>query len=428
MHLLSFSWLFVSALAALAALVPSPGDTAVVPGWHLQSSLRVTDRLSRLSQPNADTSSWHRVDSRGTVMAGLLQNGIYNETDLFYGDHLASVDLSSFQSPWLYREEVSLQPPPRGDHIFLVTHGVTSRADIFINGAQIASHSFQQGCYGGHRYDITPHVRSGSNAILVQAYPTAYLADFGQGFADWNPYPPDNGTGIWRNVELKHTGPVSLSPLRILSSYNGTGTEKVTVDVRTDVTNHENGPVTGVLQGVIQSEDGSRTMPFSSPVRLRGGETTTITISVSVKNPRIWWPAAWGQQPLYVAQANVTIKDQVADRTRTTFGIRSVTASLSRESDISFTVNGSPFRVRGAGYAPDIFLRFDTDRVRNILQYVLDMGLNTVRLEGKMEHPELYDLADRMGVMVMAGWECCDKWEGWEVCSPILAPGPAYSV
>ena len=42
------------------------------------------------------------------------------------------------------------------------------------------------------------------------------------------------------------------------------------------------------------------------------------------------------------------------------------------------------------------------------------MGLNTVRLEGKQEHPELYTLADRMGIMVLAGWEYCDKWEGWE--------------
>ncbi|PYI12658.1 glycoside hydrolase [Aspergillus sclerotiicarbonarius CBS 121057] len=346
-------------------------------------------------------------------MAGLLQNGIYNETDLFYGDHLTKTDLSSFQSPWIYREEVTLQPPPRGEQILLITHGVTSRADIFVNGAQIASSSYQQGCYGGHQYDITPHVRSGSNALLIQAHPTDYLADFGQGFADWNPYPPDNGTGVWRNVEIKHTGPVSLSPLRILTDYNGTGTE-VTVSVRTDVTNRENGPVTGVFQGAIQSEDGSQTMPFSSRIRLRGGESTTLSVLVPVKNPLIWWPAAWGQQPLYVVQANATIKDQVADRARTTFGIRSVTSSLSRESDIWFTVNGSPFRVRGAGYAPDIFLRFDTTRVRNILQYVLDMGLNTIRLEGKLEHPELYDLADRMGVMVMAGWECCDKWEGWE--------------
>ena len=57
-----------------------------------------------------------------------------------------------------------------------------------------------------------------------------------------------------------------------------------------------------------------------------------------------------------------------------------------------------------------MFMRFDLNRLRTQFQYVLDMGLNTVRLEGKQEHPEFYDLADRMGLMVLAGWEC---WEGW---------------
>ena len=47
------------------------------------------------------------------------------------------------------------------------------------------------------------------------------------------------------------------------------------------------------------------------------------------------------------------------------------------------------------------------------------MGMNTIRLEGKMEHPELYEIADRLGLMVMPGWECCDKWEAWKYVHPI---------
>jgi exo-1,4-beta-D-glucosaminidase len=83
--------------------------------------------------------------------------------------------------------------------------------------------------------------------------------------------------------------------------------------------------------------------------------------------------------------------------------------------DTAFTVNGEPFQVIGAGYGPDIFMRFDENRVEQILTYLLDMGMDTLRLEGKQEHSELYELTDRMGIMVLAGWECCDKWEGWEV-------------
>jgi exo-1,4-beta-D-glucosaminidase len=46
------------------------------------------------------------------------------------------------------------------------------------------------------------------------------------------------------------------------------------------------------------------------------------------------------------------------------------------------------------------------------------MGLNTVRLEGKLETPEFFDLADHEGILVMAGWCCCDFWERWPRWKP----------
>jgi hypothetical protein len=51
-------------------------------------------------------------------------------------------------------------------------------------------------------------------------------------------------------------------------------------------------------------------------------------------------------------------------------------------------------------------------------RYVLDMGLNTVRLEGKLETAEFFDMADRYGVLIMAGWCCCDHWEHWPKWKP----------
>lgn len=128
---------------------------------------------------------------------------------------------------------------------------------------------------------------------------------------------------------------------------------------------------------------------------------------------------------MYTVYANTVV--QVGDElvlsdatSPRTFGIRHVSAVVNDHNDTAFSVNGWPFQVLGAGYAPDMFFRFDAERVATVFRYMLDMGLNTVRLEGKHEHPELYDLADEMGLMVLAGWECCDKWEGWEV--PELNP------
>ena len=191
-------------------LPASPGDTHVIPGWHLQSAHGVSKDIARLSLPGADVSSWYRVSPRTTVFAGLLENGVYNETTIFYSDNLQAVDQSVFQTAWLYREEFKFQRPSSDEHVFLITHGITSKADIFFNGVQIASQSFQHGSYGGRRYEITEFIRQGSNALLVKAYSTNYLRDFALGFVDWNPYPPDNGTGVWRDVEVKRTGPQSI--------------------------------------------------------------------------------------------------------------------------------------------------------------------------------------------------------------------------
>ncbi|EAW09102.1 putative glycosyl hydrolase [Aspergillus clavatus NRRL 1] len=398
-------------------IVNSPGDTAIIPGWSMQSSLRAPPNLSSLSLPgeDVDLSSWYRVSSRATVMAGLVENGVYNDTTLFYSDNMETsiVDRAAFDAPWLYREEFTVGKPGKGEHLFLKTHGITSKADIYLNGALVAPAAVQQGSYGGHTYDITGILRPGQNVLLVQACPTNYLRDFAQGFVDWNPYPADNGTGVWRHVEVSKTGPVSISSPRVLTDFARPNGKPVTVNVLVDVTNHDTQGVKGLLQGTIQLD--SLDIPISQTFSIKAHETKVVTINAKISSPEIWWPGQWGSQPLYTLSINATVANAVSDVARPRrFGVRQVTSHLNAHNDTAFTVNDAPFLVLGGGYAPDLFLRFDRVRVRKIFQYMLDIGLNTVRLEGNQEHPELYDLADEMGLMVMAGWKCCDKWEGWD--------------
>ena len=68
--------------------------------------------------------------------------------------------------------------------------------------------------------------------------------------------------------------------------------------------------------------------------------------------------------------------------------------------------------IKGGGWSPDEFLRWDRTYVEDRLKYALDLGLNTIRLEGHLEPDEFFDLADRYGILTLPGWECCDKWEG----------------
>ena len=62
-----------------------------------------------------------------------------------------------------------------------------------------------------------------------------------------------------------------------------------------------------------------------------------------------------------------------------------------------------------------MFLRYSPERVNADLAYVRDMGLNTVRLEGRIDHEEFFNKADKLGILIMPGWTCCDAWERWKV-------------
>ncbi|MGC2259692.1 MAG: glycosyl hydrolase family 2, partial [Candidatus Sulfotelmatobacter sp.] len=135
-------------------------------------------------------------------------------------------------------------------------------------------------------------------------------------------------------------------------------------------------------------------------------------------NPRLWWPAQMGKPNLYPLTMEFEIDGAVSDRSHTEFGIREITSDINAGGGRAFHVNGKNILIRGGGWTPDMMLREDSQRLHDEFRYVEDMGLNTVRLEGKLETQEFFDLADHDGILVMAGWCCCDFWERWPRWKP----------
>lgn len=224
--------------------------------------------------------------------------------------------------------------------------------------------------------------------------------------------PPDNGTGIWRDIELHRTGPVRLTKFLINSDRALDGTINIGLTATSLLKNIS---TSCRIECALHDPSGKQIATHKEALHFQPDNVAKSTWKVKVNEPQLWWPKQWGKQPLYSAQCNASTDAGVSDETTNTrFGIRSVTSKLdTKHNDTTFFVNSKPFQVLGAGYTSDMFLRFDEDKLRAQFQYVLDLGLNTVRLEGKMEHAFLYDLADEMGIMILPGWECCDKWEGW---------------
>ncbi|KAI1367155.1 family 2 glycoside hydrolase [Xylaria arbuscula] len=388
------------------------GSSAIIPSWDIQSSAKVGNDLQALSRTGVDASSWHHINtSRCTLTGCLLQAGVYREEDWFYSGNLKSVDASQFRVPWIYRNEFDLDLNPK-KHYFLHTNGITSKGDIFINGKQVASNLTQAGAYAGHKYDVSG-ILAKRNALVVRVYPTDYNYDFALGFVDWNPYPPDNGTGVWRDIELKQTGPVALDTLRVITETDlPSNNPTAQVTLKSTAQNLESHEVTFEVNGKVISDCG-QSYTWKQTVTLGALQSKELVLSKTLKNPKIWWPRQWGKQPLYTGQLSVSVKDELSDAVNTTFGVRKVTSKVNSHNDTLFYVNGLPFQVLGGGYSADMFLRWDSEKFAKQAQLTFDLGGNTIRLEGKNEHPELYEMADKLGLMVLAGWECCDKWEAW---------------
>lgn len=345
-------------------------------------------------------------------MSTLLENKVYTESDIFFSTNLQKIDASQFRVPWLYRSEFELKTS-NTSYFQLKTNGISSRADIWLNGKQVTDKSTHAGAYVGLTFDITGHAKDGRNILLVRAYPTDYNKDLALGFVDWNPYPPDNGTGIWRDVEIKQSGPVAITAPRIVTTLDRYQT-KSNITFRLDIQNLGEKGVQGEVVCKVTDPAGKEQGNLRAEFRLNGKATQTVTLSTAIAQPQVWWPKLWGSQPLYAVQCSASTGAGLSDSTpKTRFGIRTVTSSLDRWKATVFYINEQRFPVVGAGYTSDIFLRFSEQKLRAQFEYMLDMGLNTVRLEGKQEHPYLYEIADELGLMIMAGWECCDKWEGW---------------
>ncbi len=183
--------------------------------------------------------------------------------------------------------------------------------------------------------------------------------------------------------------------------------------VKADVRNALASPVHATVTGTIGA------IEVTQDVDLAAHETKTVTFdparypALNLEKPRLWWPAQMGTPNLYDLQLSAAVAGRESDReSRLGFGIRNVTFDLTKDGYRLFRVNGQPFFVRGGGWASDMMLRpISRARLEDELAYVRDLGLNTIRLEGKLESNAFFDRTDELGIVTIPGWMCCDHWQ-----------------
>jgi exo-1,4-beta-D-glucosaminidase len=401
--------------------------------WILQSSAKVEAKGEIVSTPAFVPKGWHNATVPTTVVAALVKDKTL--PDPFFatnlrqfagvtydiGKNFSNIPMqtdSPYAVSWWYRKQFAAPASYAGKTVWLNFKGINYRANVWLNGKQIANSDGIAGAWRTYEFNVTAAIKPGhENVLAVQVFaPTEN--DLAITFVDWNPAPPDKNMGLWREVYLTTSGPVALRYPTVVSKLNPPANDSAQLTVTAQLKNSTNHPVKGKLEGKIEK------VTFEQEVELAPNESKDVTFApdqfpqLVVSNPRLWWPAQMGKPELYPLIMAFEVNGAVSDHSQTQFGIREVTSELNATGGRAFHINGKNILIRGGGWTPDMMLRENSQRLHDEFRYVRDMGLNTVRLEGKLETQEFFDIADHDGILVMAGWCCCDFWERWTRWKP----------
>jgi exo-1,4-beta-D-glucosaminidase len=401
---------------------------AVNLGWSVRSSADLGQDGAALSRPGVDTSEWHQVDLPSTVLGALVTAG--QVENLFFGTNLATLpgqgpasknfsnhpmpEDSPFRVSWWFRKELEVSPA-RGAYTSLQLDGINYRANVWLNGERIADSREIVGAYRDYELEVTSRLRTdGPNVVAIEVFPPD-PCDLAITWVDWNHSPVDKNMGLWRDVWLRTNGPVALRAPHVLTRLEGQdGWRKAHLTVAADLVNHTNEPRNAVLRAVFDGRVVAKTFRLPARARMRAELRPEDDRQLTIDRPRLWWPYTIGTPELYAIDVDVTVDGARSDHARFDFGIREIKSTLTPEGHAQFSVNDVPILIRGAGWASDLFLRRQPERDLAQLQYVKAMGLNTIRFEGMLERGDFLDQCDREGILVIAGWCCCDCWEKWD--------------
>ena len=436
-----YSWLFFSLMAC--ALLPAASASPAAPtklllhqNWLIQSSCQAHVTGDQVSVPSFHPQGWHPAQVPTTVLAALVADKTF--PDPFFGANLRRIPGTSYpvgsnfshdpmpeDSPyrcsWWYRTEFKVPASYQAKNAWLNFAGINYRANIWLNGKQIADATIVKGAFRAFELEVHQSLHPGAiNALAVEVF-APEPGDLAINWVDWNPMPADKNMGIWRDVSLTASGPVSIRHPFVKSEV-APSLDSASLSLIVELRNSSDKPITGILKASLEE------IRLQQPVHLAPSETKQVTLTpdaypqLKIANPRLWWPYQMGAPNLTSAHLQFEIGKSVSDSADFRFGIRQITSELTDKGNRLFRINGRPLLIRGGGWSPDMFWRQPRQRLRDQFRYVQHLHLNTIRLEGKIETEDFFNLADETGILVMAGWCCCDIWEQWDEWKPETHP------
>jgi beta-galactosidase/beta-glucuronidase len=336
------------AVPAAEALRPvEDGKWVITVPWKLAEADKVHGAPESVAQPALDTANWHDATVPGTVLATLINQGIY--PDPYFGmNNLAIPENLNKQDYW-YRCEFTAPAAVR--HATLVFQGINYRAQVWLNGSRLGEikGAFMRGIFDTGSLlkpgsvnvlavrvspppnPGTPHEQSlsgpgGNGGSMCKDGPTFFCSE---GW-DWIPGIRDRCTGLWQDVVLHEHGPIRIGDAHVITDLPLPDVSRADVTVQAELTNQSDQPQAGVWKGEFEG------VTFEKQVTIPPRSTQTVSAAPAefpqlvVKNPRLWWPNGYGRPELYQARLSfVDTGGKVSDIQPVRFGIREVSYDLT---------------------------------------------------------------------------------------------------
>lgn len=454
--------LSVSAIAVAATSEPLRS------GWQLASSASLAGAGGqKISGPSGASAggNWSVLQQfPATVLAGLVEAGEYPE--LFFSQNLRAVETARFDVPWWYRVQLPAEAADNcqgGGKAILTFQGLNYRANIWFNGRLVANTTSIEGAYAYFDVDVSDALAAGGGTGLAVQVFRSYdwgidcggkeqqlneqvscrgknkteSQDLGITWVDWAPAPHDANMGLWRDVVLTttpaHSPPVTIRYPGVATTLSA-GNTAATVEITAEVANWGSVPVSGSVHAGLGSGLGKAAGVAHLPAASTGRPgLAQVVLSMEVKlNPAddLWWPYQMGAAnrhnltlrfipgaaapDLHTRAAAAAAAEAEVSMT-VLVGLRSASNEIDHNGNAVFRVNGQRILIRGGGYAPDLLQRMTHSRTRREMLLTKDMGLNAIRLEGKLQDDDLFDQCAELGILVLPGICCCDAWQSWDV-------------
>jgi exo-1,4-beta-D-glucosaminidase len=420
-------------------------------GWQVQSSAKAAQTGAEISAPGFRASGWLPVanddaGAPGTEIEALAQNGrcpgdpslepvnqsaagthsVFYSTNIRrcygYMDSVGPDTVAEFAVPWWWRTDFTASLRP-GQDTRLIVNGVVGSANVWVDGHQVATADTVTGDYSQQTFDIKNDLRPGRNSLAIEVNPNNPQTMFTLDDVDWNQIPPDNNTGIQFPVQLSVADALAVGNARVVQS-NAADLSRSALTVKADVSNDSGAAQRGRVAATISPPGHGAAITVTQNVTVPAHTTKTVTFApgrypaLTISHPQVWWPYQLGAQPLYTLSTAVAQGGVVQNTTREQFGIRNVASYLTSgtspgapDGARAFTINGVPIVIRGGGFSPNLFLHYSAADTAKQIALMKNLGVNTIRLEGHLMPDDFYRQMDRAGILINAGYQCCDAWE-----------------